>query len=321
MTVAVVGGAGYIGAHVVDVLRARGEEVLVVDDLSTGVAARVDGVPLARLDVTSTSHVDELARLLRDHDVDAIVHLAAHKRVDESVAHPTLYFRQNVSGLAHVLDAAVAADVATVLLSSTAAVYGEPTDALAPIDEHAPTLPGNPYGESKLACEQMLRAAARAHRLRTSSLRYFNVAGAARPELADLHAVNLVPIVLDRLRTRQPVQVFGGGLPTADGTPVRDYVHVADVADAHVAVLDALRAGHDVPDVLNLGTGHGSTVLEVVGAVARAYGQEPDVEIVDRRAGDPIAVVADVSRIAEVLGWRATRSLEDIAADAVRVAR
>ncbi|WP_276801218.1 UDP-glucose 4-epimerase GalE [Cellulomonas iranensis] len=318
MSVAVVGGAGYIGAHVVDVLRARGEHVLVVDDLSTGDADRVPGLPLTRIDVTDPTQVAPLATAFRQHEVDAVVHLAARKRVDESVAHPTRYLRDNVAGLANVLDAATAADARTVVLSSTAAVYGTPSAAGAPVDESTPPRPENPYGTSKLACEWLLEAHARAHGVAATSLRYFNVAGAARPALADRGTSNLVPIVLDRLRADRAVEVFGGGLATRDGTPVRDYVHVVDVAEAHVVALDALRSGRDVPAVVNLGTGEGSTVLEVVRAVARVLGVEPRVDVVARRAGDPVSVVADVTLAGTALGWRARLRLEDIAADAVR---
>ena len=241
MTVLVTGGAGYIGGHVLRVLAAAGRDVLVVDDLSTGRAARLDGVPLLRLDLADPGCVPHLAGAMRTHGVTSVVHLAARKRVHESVQRPLWYLEQNVGGVAHVIAAMERAGVASIVFSSSAAVYGCPANDL--VHEDDALAPVNPYGRTKLAGEWLVRSAARAWGLRAVSLRYFNVAGAGAPELGDDVVANLVTCALDRLARGQRPEVFGTGYPTPDGSCVRDFVHVVDLAEAHVVALDRLDQG------------------------------------------------------------------------------
>ena len=315
MTVLVTGGAGYIGAHVVHALAARGEDVLVVDDLSTGVVGRVRDVPLVRLDLAAAGAASALAGAVAGMEVDAVIHLAAKKRVDESIVDPIRYFDQNIGGLVAVLEAVRAIGCRDLVFSSSAAVYGPSQDDV--VEEGAPTRPMNPYGQTKLAGEWLAAAAAAATgALRACSLRYFNVAGAGSPALADVAAANLVPLVVDALRRGDRPRVFGTDHPTPDGTCLRDYVHVVDLAEAHLAALDGLRR-NAASSVYNVGTGVGSSVREVVDAVAARLGADRGTEDLPRRAGDPSAVVADASRIAAELGWRARLGLEEIVDSAV----
>ena len=314
MTVLLTGGAGYIGSHVARLLRARGDALVIVDDLVTGVRERVADVPLVQFDVSTEGARERLADTMREHGVDAVVHFAARKQAGESVQQPTRYYRENVGGLVNLLDAMRDAAVGTLVFSSSAAVYGQGTGA--PLREHDPLSPVSPYGESKLAGEWLANAVAVAHGLRVTSLRYFNVAGAAVPELGDRFALNLVPMVFERLVARERPRVFGDDYATPDGTCIRDYVHVADLADAHVLVLDALRAGRPVAPAYNVGTGRGASVREVIDAIGAATGLDVTPEIQGRRAGDPDAIVAEVSRIRDDLGWVASRDLDDMVASA-----
>ncbi|BBA97388.1 putative UDP-glucose 4-epimerase [Actinacidiphila reveromycinica] len=298
----ITGGAGYIGSHVVRELTAAGEGVVVLDDLSGGDPVRLPaGVPLER---GSVLDAELLARVLRDHAVDGIVHVAAKKQVGESVERPLYYYRENVEGLRTVLDAAAAAGVRRFVFSSSAAVYG-PTDADL-VTERTPCAPMSPYGETKLAGEWLVAAAGKAHGMATASLRYFNVAGAASPELADTGVSNLVPMVFQRLAAGQPPLVFGDDYPTPDGTCVRDYVHVRDVASAHLAAARRLTADPDAALVLNIGTGVGVSVAEMVAVIGEATGHTGVTpEVGPRRPGDPARVVASAEAIAGELDWRA----------------
>ncbi|HSK59984.1 MAG TPA: UDP-glucose 4-epimerase GalE [Actinomycetospora sp.] len=306
----VTGGAGYIGAHTVRALRARGDEVVVLDDLSAGLAARVDDdVPLVRASVLDE---DAVAGALTDHRLDGVMHFAARKSVPASVAHPLDYWRENVEGLRSVLGAAARAGVERVVYSSSAAVYGATTGAA--VTEDARCAPVNPYGTTKLAGEWLLADVHRATGLRYVALRYFNVAGAHDARLADRGRENLVPIVLDAVVHGDAPTVFGADYDTPDGSCVRDFVHVDDLADAHVAATALL----DGPcaETLNVGVGRGYSVLEVMATVARVAGRPVEPVVADRRPGDPAAVVADVTRIGERLGWSARHDLEDIVASA-----
>ncbi|MFF1322952.1 NAD-dependent epimerase/dehydratase family protein, partial [Streptomyces chartreusis] len=231
MTWLITGGAGYIGAHVARAMTGAGERVLVLDDLSAGYPARLQqDVPLVE---GSSLDGDLLKRVFAEHSVTGVVHLAARKQVGESVAQPTRYYRENVGGLTTLLEAVAEAGIKRFLFSSSAAVYGNPDVDL--ITEDTECAPVNPYGETKLAGEWLVRAAGRAHGISTVCLRYFNVAGAASPELADTGVFNIVPMVFDRLTRGEAPRIFGDDYPTPDGTCVRDYIHVADLAEAHLA--------------------------------------------------------------------------------------
>lgn len=306
MTVLVTGGAGYIGGHVVRALADAGRRVVVVDDLSTGRADRVPGVPLLRADLADAATVPALAAFCAREDVTAVVHLAARKRVDESVRRPRWYARQNVGGTAHLLEAMAAAGAARLVLSSSAAVYGSPPAER--VAEDDPTAPVNPYGATKLACEQMLR---RTPGLDAIALRYFNVAGAASAALRDDTEDNLVTTVLARLAAGEAPVILGDDYATADGTCVRDLVHVADVADAHVRALTALEESPGGAfRAFNVGTGRGVSVRAVAEHLIALDRPGAVPEVRGRRPGDPAAVVADVRRIARELGWTARRDLD-----------
>jgi UDP-glucose 4-epimerase len=309
----VTGGAGYIGAHVVAALRGAGIDAVVVDDLSTGVAARLPhGVPLVRADVRDT-------RATRDafvrHRPTGVIHLAARKDVAESCAHPLCYYRDNLNGMRSVLTAAVEAGTGAVLFSSSAAVYGTP-DAC-PVSEADPTSPENAYGRTKLVGEWMLRDAAAAAGFGWAALRYFNVAGAAAPQLLDAGGTNLVPRLLRAAALGVPATVFGTDYPTPDGSAVRDYIHVADIAEAHVRAALALDGGAVRGEVFNVGRGEGASVLQMIDAVGRALGRDLPYDAAPRRIGDPAAVVASPARINTRLGWRARFDLNEIVRSAI----
>jgi len=314
MTWLLTGGAGYIGGHVARRLQQAGHRVVILDDLSTGVAARVAGLPL--IEASIVNQPDRLTRALVEHQVDGIIHLAAKKAVPESMGRPLHYYEQNVQGTIALLHAALEAGVRRILYSSSAAVYGATRPGR--VDETHPTVPTNPYGETKLAAEWLVHRTAEAHGLAWAALRYFNVAGAADALLADRGVFNLLPIVLRCLDDGRPVAVYGGDWPTPDGSCIRDYVHVEDLADAHLAAVEALDTGRLTAGVFNVGRGEGVSVLEMLSAVEKATGRPVPREITGRRAGDPASVVADASRIAAELGWTATRDLDDVVRSAWR---
>ncbi|MFF7865856.1 UDP-glucose 4-epimerase GalE [Streptomyces qaidamensis] len=308
MTWLITGGAGYIGAHVVRAMTAAGERAVVYDDLSTGIAERVpDGVPLV---VGSTLDAGRLARTLADHTVTGVVHLAAKKQVAESVERPLHYYRENVEGLRILLDAVTAAKVPSFVFSSSAAVYGMPDVDL--VTEETPCLPISPYGETKLAGEWLVRATGRATGLSTACLRYFNVAGAAGPELADTGVFNLVPMVFEKLTEDAPPRVFGDDYPTPDGTCVRDYIHVVDLAEAHVAAAAALRSSPGRDLTLNIGRGEGVSVREMIDRINAVTGHDRPPAVTPRRPGDPARVVASADRAAAELGWKARLDVQDM---------
>jgi UDP-glucose 4-epimerase len=308
----VTGGAGYIGAHVVHALRAADEPVVVLDNLSTGYAARVpDAVPLVKADVRDLAGV---ADAVRRHRVTGVIHLAARKDVAESVADPLGYYRDNLDGLRVVLTAAADHGARDIVFSSSAAVYGPtPTGR---VDERSPTTPSNAYGRTKLIGEWMLRDAAEAAGLRFAALRYFNVAGAASPRLGDVGETNLLPRLLRAAVEGRPAQVYGTAHPTEDGSCVRDYVHVCDIADAHLVAARAIRDGRLTAEVLNVGRGSGVSVLEMIRTVRRVCGRPLAAQSTAPRAGDPPSVVAAADRIRDLLGWRARRDLDEIVASA-----
>ncbi|MFF7901983.1 UDP-glucose 4-epimerase GalE [Streptomyces sp. NPDC007920] len=308
MTWLITGGAGYIGAHVVHAMTEAGERAVVYDDLSTGFAERVPrGVPLVE---GSTLDGDRVARVLAEHEVTGVVHLAAKKQVGESVEQPLLYYRHNVEGLRILLEAVTEAGVGSFVFSSSAAVYGMPDVDL--VTEETPCVPMSPYGETKLAGEWLVRATGRATGLSTASLRYFNVAGAANPGLADVGVFNLVPMVFERLTEDKPPLVFGDDYPTPDGTCIRDYIHVADLAEAHVAAARALRSSPGRDLTLNIGRGEGVSVREMIDTINAVTGYDRPPTVVPRRPGDPARVVASADRITMELGWKARRDLRDM---------
>ncbi len=310
MRVLVTGGAGYIGSVIVARLTARGHDVTVYDDLSRGHAAAVPpGVTLVRGDVRDAGLVRQT---LVAAGCDALVHMAALAEVAESVVQPDRYRSVNVDGTAAVIEATVAAGAARLVFSSTAAVYGAPRRT--PIDERDALVPENPYGATKLACERLLEQARSSGTLSSTALRYFNACGAdgAHGEDHDPES-HLVPIALRAARDGSPIKVFGTDYPTPDGTCVRDYVHVADLADAHIAALEALPV---VQGSFNLGTGRGDSVRSVLDTVESVTGLRLRREAAPRRAGDPPVLVAGNRRALEELGWRPRRSLSDAVADA-----
>ncbi|MFI9603548.1 UDP-glucose 4-epimerase GalE [Streptomyces sp. NPDC052043] len=308
MTWLITGGAGYIGAHVVHAMTEAGERVVVYDDLSTGISERVPrDVPVV---VGSTLDGDRVARVLAEHDVTGVVHLAAKKQVGESVEWPLHYYRENVEGLRVLLEAVTAAGVGAFVFSSSAAVYGMPDVNL--VTEETPCVPMSPYGETKLAGEWLVRATGRATGLSTASLRYFNVAGAASPELADLGVSNLVPMVFEQLTEHAPPRIFGDDYPTPDGTCIRDYIHVADLAEAHVAAARALSSSPGRDLTLNIGRGEGVSVREMIDTINAVTGYDTPPTVTSRRPGDPARVVASADRVARELDWKARRDLHDM---------
>ena len=310
MSILVSGGAGYIGAHVVRVLQERGERVVVADDLSYGKASRIGGAKLVQLDVADDASRTTLANVMVDEDVSAVIHFAARKQVGESVERPAWYYQQNVGGLANMLMAMGETGVDRMIFSSSAAVYGMP-----PVDvvtEDVEKHPINPYGETKLIGEWMMADCERAWNLNWIGLRYFNVAGTASDDLEDPATLNLVPMILDRLAKGESAKIFGADYPTPDGTCVRDYIHVQDLAEAHVAALDALEQGTPAHRVFNVGTGRGTSVREIVDGLRAVSGWDFPVEELARRAGDPPHLIGDPTRIGEDLGWHAKLGVEDI---------
>lgn len=307
----ITGGAGYIGAHVVRALMQSGRDVVVLDDVSTGDADRIpQGVPFIRASVLDTPVVHDA---LREHLVEGVVHLAAKKAVGESVEQPLRYYRENVTGVIALLEAMRDADVTKLVYSSSAAVYGEPP--WSPIREETPCAPLSPYGETKLIGEWLIRDAAAAQRLSWVALRYFNVAGAGSAELRDTSVNNLIPMVFAALRRGEAPQVFGTDYPTPDGSCVRDYIHVSDLAEAHVAAAKYCETT-EAQDVFNVGRGEGASVWEVMAAISAAVGHDVGAVAVARRPGDPPELIASADRIAGVLGWQARRDLADMVSSA-----
>lgn len=312
MVVLVIGGAGYIGSHAARALKSAGHEVIIFDNLCTGYEFLVAGFELVRGDVLDSA---ALARVLPR--VDAIMHFAAHAYVGESVANPKKYFRNNVEGGLSLLNSALEAGVKKIIFSSTCAVYGEP--AKVPIEENTPRQPVNPYGVTKLFFEQALEAYDRAYGFRFASLRYFNAAGADESgEIGELHnpETHLIPLALSAaVGTGPELHVFGSDYPTPDGTCVRDYIHVNDLASAHVMAMEYLGAGKE-SFAVNLGTGTGASVKEVISSVEAITGKRVPHQVGPRRPGDPPALVANPAKAQALLGWKATRGLRDVVATA-----
>jgi len=301
-SILVTGGAGYIGSHVALQLAARGERVVILDDLSRGFRQATLNAPLVVGRVGDRALV---AQLLKTHEVDTVMHFAAYTIVPESVREPLKYYANNTCSTRTLLECCVEAQVQHFVFSSTAAVYGTPADGVAA--ESTPTAPINPYGTSKLMSEWMLASVAQSSSLRYAALRYFNVAGSdsgGRIGQATPNATLLIKVACEAaVGKRAHVSIFGTDYPTADGTGVRDYIHVEDLATAHVDALSYLRAGGD-STTLNVGYGHGYSVRQVIESVERISGQRLSVREEPRRAGDPAALVARAERIRRELGWR-----------------
>ncbi|HEY4341150.1 MAG TPA: UDP-glucose 4-epimerase GalE [Steroidobacteraceae bacterium] len=300
-TILVTGGAGYIGSHVVLQLRERGESVVVLDDLSRGFRQSVAGTPLVEGDIGDKALV---TRLLREHGVDTVIHFAAFTIVPESVRDPLKYYGNNVCGTRNLLQCCAEIGVRHFVFSSSAAVYGTPSGDLAA--EDSPTAPINSYGTSKLVSEWMLRDLAVASALRYVALRYFNVAGSdmgGRIGQATPGATLLIKVASEAIVGKRPhVSIFGTDYPTPDGTGIRDYIHVQDLAGAHLAALDHLRR-EGASAVLNCGYGHGYSVRQVLDSVQRVSGRSLTIREEPRRAGDPAVLVAKAERIRTLLGW------------------
>jgi UDP-glucose-4-epimerase GalE len=308
VVVLVIGGAGYIGSHAARALKSAGHDVVIFDNLSTGYELLAAGFEFIKGDMLDAA---ALARVLPR--ADAIMHFAAHAYVGESVTNPRKYFRNNVEGGLALLNAALEAGVKKIIFSSTCAVYGEVSKV--PIDENIPREPVNPYGVSKLFFEQALEAYDRAYGFRFASLRYFNAAGADESgEIGELHdpETHLIPLALRAAAGLGPeLQIFGVDYPTPDGTCIRDYIHVNDLASAHVKALEYLLAGK--PSIaVNLGTGTGASVQEVISAAEKATGKPVPHKKVPRRPGDPPALVANPAKAQMTLNWKTTRGLDNI---------
>ena len=312
MTVLVTGGAGYIGSHIVRAFRLAGLDCVVVDDLSSGhrefVPDEVEFIDTNILDSTL------VAKAMVEHEVEAVVHLAGFKYAGVSVQRPLHTYEQNVQGTVSLLQAMHEADVDKIVFSSSAAVYGTPDVDI--VTEATPTAPESPYGESKLIGEWLLRDSARAFPLHHTSLRYFNVVGSAVPDLYDTSPHNLFPLVIEDLLEGRTPRIFGDDYPTPDGTCVRDYIHVADLAEAHVVAAQKLLAGDELEPVYNLGSGDGVSVRQIMTAVADATGIAFDPEVADRRPGDPARIVASGELAARDLGWTMRHSLIDMVSSA-----
>jgi UDP-glucose 4-epimerase len=316
MTILVTGGAGYIGSHTVRALTSAGRRVVVLDTLELG---RADAVIDAELVVGDVADEGLVESACRDHDVTAIVHFAAYKNVGESMREPGKYWHNNVDGTVHLVEAARRAGVGQLVFSSSCSVNGTPPSV--PVTEDQPIHPESVYAETKAMVERILGWYDTTHGLCSVSLRYFNAAGASSDgRLGEdwAYSQNLIPLAMRSLLLGAPMlQVYGADYDTPDGTCIRDYIHVEDLADAHVKALDYLAAGGATTS-LNVGTGVGSSVFEVLGAIERVAGRPVPHEVVERRAGDPVATFADPTRSADVLGWRATHGLDRIVETAHR---
>jgi UDP-glucose 4-epimerase len=311
MKVLVTGGAGYIGSTATSILLDQGYEVTVLDDCSTGHAESVD----PRATFINGSILDSATVRTALAGVDAVLHFTAKSLVGESVNKPEIYWNTNVNGSRILLEEMRAAGVKRLVFSSTAATYGEPKEI--PITERSETKPTNPYGASKLAVDYMITSEAIAHGLAAISLRYFNVAGAhksARGWLTEKHdpETHLIPNIL-RATADQPLKIFGTDWPTADGTCIRDYIHVVDLIDAHIAALGAAQPG--THEIINLGSGGGYSVKQVIAAAEKSVGRAIPADIAPRRAGDPAVLIADIAKAKSILKWEPARDIQTMVSD------
>jgi UDP-glucose 4-epimerase len=315
VTILVTGGAGYIGSHTVRQLRNEGREVVVLDSLERGNRDALLGAPFVLGDISDSELV---ADLCRKHGVQSVIHFAAYKSVGESMTEPAKYWRNNVQGTVDLLEGMLKADVRQIVFSSSAAVYGNP-DSL-PIREDAPLRPENVYAETKAVMERVIHWYGQTRGVRWVSLRYFNAAGASSDGVLGENwdmSTNLLPLVMKAaLGASGPVKVFGNDYPTPDGTGVRDYIHVEDLAIAHSKAVDHLNAGRD-NITLNLGTGRGASVMEIIRATEALIGRPVPHEIIERRPGDPAVVYADSKLANDTFDWVARKNIADIVRDAL----
>ncbi|MFW7415516.1 UDP-glucose 4-epimerase GalE [Demequina sp. SO4-18] len=317
MTWLVTGGAGYIGAHVAHAMVDAGLDVVALDNLSTGRRAFLpDSVPLGWVSITDQ---DDVRDVMEENDITGVVHLAAFKYAGESVKRPLHTWRQNLGGTVSVLGAMQELGIDRLVFSSSAAVYGTPQAEV--VTEDTPTHPESPYGSSKLAAERAIIEQAAAQRsvgrhLRHTALRYFNVVGSSAPGVYDSSPHNLFPLVMDAISRGDAPRIFGTDYPTPDGTCVRDYVHVADVAAAHVVAAQALDRGEDLRTVYNLGSGTGTSVREIVDACIDVAGTDVEPVLTGRRAGDPARIVASGKRASYDLEWKMRHTVRDMVASA-----
>ena len=303
MAILVCGGAGYIGSHAVHALVEKGEQVIIVDNLQTGHRGALN--PAAKFYEGDIRDASVLDKIFTENKIEAVIHFAANSLVGESMEKPLLYFNNNVYGMQVLLEAMVRHGVDKIVFSSTAATYGEPKRV--PIHEDDETCPTNTYGETKLTMEKMMKWVSRANGVRYVSLRYFNAAGALPDgSIGEDHKTetHLIPLILQvPTGRRDHITVFGDDYPTPDGTCLRDYIHVVDLADAHVLALEYLRKG-GASDIFNLGNGQGFSVKEMIAAAEKATGRSIKVEIGARRAGDPAQLIASSEKARTVLGWK-----------------
>jgi UDP-glucose 4-epimerase len=306
MTWLVTGGAGYIGAHVIQEFLNEDIDVVAYDNLSTGRRNFIpSSVPFVHGDILDAKSLRET---IRKHNVSGVIHLAGFKYANVSVKEPLRTYQQNVAGMITLLEQMKVHGVNNIVFSSSAAVYGTPSVDI--VDESTPTSPESPYGKSKLFGEQLLDDLTR-HGLKHTSLRYFNVIGSGNNDIYDVSPHNLLPLVFDALLTGESPQIFGDNYPTPDGTCVRDYIHVADLAKAHVSAAKRLQAGHPIHPVYNLGSGIGVSVKEIITTVAEVTGLPCEPKVMPRRIGDPVRIVADGTLAGENLGWKMRHSLKE----------
>lgn len=303
----VTGGAGYIGAHVVKSLLENNFKVVVVDDLSTGLERKIPkSVVFEKLDIADTKRLTEV---MKSNDVEGVIHLAAKKAVGESMVNPSLYYQENIGGLISLLEAMSVANVKKIVYSSSAAVYGNPSDEK--VTEESTTIPESPYGETKLVGEWLLKADEKARNIEWIALRYFNVVGAGSAELGDTGVNNLVPMVFRAFTNNQRPQVFGDDYNTSDGSCIRDYIHVSDLAESHVYAAKKIIA-EKYCGILNIGRGQGFSVKEVMNTISDVIGKDVNFEVVGKRDGDPARTVADVTKSSKELKWKAQHDLKQM---------